>query len=722
MPKNPRLNFILLASAITAMTLGAAAGVLIPLASSLRDDRPGVETLARSPQSPEAKGLQQLNNLQLELIAKRPNADQARNRARYILANRSLKEQPQAALDWSQGLETDYKLLAPQVLVLRAQALTQLGNENQAEAVWQELAAMDGDSPAIAEALIHLAQKDDSYGNQAISRFPSYPETVELAIARLEKDPKNTDLMMQVVRYGLHTKSLDQVLTDLVENKDIQLKPEDWTDVGFAHWEKLNFKGGAKAYAKAPANAKHLYRTARSLQLSQQETKSKPIYTQVAQSFAGSEEAGLALKRLAEMNQGQKALPYWDQLIQSYPDLAPEALLAKSRLLDKLNSKDSASQMRQFLLKNHPKSNAAAELRWELAEKYAEVNSLKEAVQLTSDIQKFNVGHENTPRAIFWNGRWQQKLQQNQQAAEAFNSLLKDYPDSYYAWRAAAVLGLPVGDFLSVKDLSPEMVPHTQRGNLPAGSEAINELYAIGEDQAAWELWQTEFANRQDPSVAEQFTDGLLRLGVGDHLDGIYMIGSLAFRDDPKEKAEYEALSKQPEYWYALYPLPFFDDIQAASKNEKLNPLLVTALIRQESRFMPAIGSVVGARGLMQVMPETADWVAPNAGIDEFELTDPLDNLKMGTWYLNYTHEEWDGNSMLAVASYNAGPGNVSDWVQRFKNEDVDSFVEKIPFPETRGYVEHVFENYWNYMRLYNPEMSQLMAKYGDNLSPVAGR
>ncbi len=712
----------MLASAITAMTLGAAAGVLLPLASSLREERPGVENLARSSQSPDAKGLHQLNDLQLELIAKRPNADQARNRARYILASRALAEQPQVALDRLKGLETDYKLLAPQVLAMRAQALVKLGNENQAEAVWQELAALEGESPVIAEALVTLAEKDDSYGNQALSRFPSHPQSVELAIARLKQEPQNTDLMMQVVRHGLHTETLDQVLTDLVEKKDIKLQPEDWADVGFAHWEKLNFKGGAKAYAKAPANAKHLYRTARSLQLSEQQTKSKPIYTQVAQSFAGTEEAGLSLKRLAEMSQGQKALPFWDQLIQDYPDHAPEALLQKSRLLDKLNSKESASQMRQFLLKHHPKSDAAAELRWELAEKYAEVNSYKEAVQLTGDIQKFNLAHDNTPRAIFWKGRWQQKLQQNQQAAQSFNSLLEDHPDSYYAWRAAAVLGLPVGDFLSVKDLSPEMVPHTQRGNLPAGSEVINELYAIGEDQAAWDLWQTEFVNRQDPSVAEQFTDGLLRLGVGDHLDGIYMIGSLAFRDDPKEKAQYEALSKQPEYWYALYPLPFFDDIQAASENEKLNPLLVTALIRQESRFMPGIGSVVGARGLMQVMPETADWVAPNAGIDEFELTDPVDNLKMGTWYLNYTHEEWNGNSMLAVASYNAGPGNVSDWVTRFKNEDVDSFVEKIPFPETRGYVEHVFENYWNYMRLYNPEMSQLMAKYGNNLSPVAGR
>lgn len=61
------------------------------------------------------------------------------------------------------------------------------------------------------------------------------------------------------------------------------------------------------------------------------------------------------------------------------------------------------------------------------------------------------------------------------------------------------------------------------------------------------------------------------------------------------------------------------------------------------------------------------------------------------------------------MASYNAGPGNVQDWIQRFGFTDPDRFVEQIPFPETQGYVESVFENYWNYLRLYNPEVAELV-------------
>jgi soluble lytic murein transglycosylase len=73
---------------------------------------------------------------------------------------------------------------------------------------------------------------------------------------------------------------------------------------------------------------------------------------------------------------------------------------------------------------------------------------------------------------------------------------------------------------------------------------------------------------------------------------------------------------------------------------------------------------------------------------------------------------------MLAVASYNAGPGAVADWVAKKGVTDADQFVEAIPYGETRGYVKSVFENYWNYLRLYNPEISQKLAQV-TNQHPV---
>jgi soluble lytic murein transglycosylase len=112
----------------------------------------------------------------------------------------------------------------------------------------------------------------------------------------------------------------------------------------------------------------------------------------------------------------------------------------------------------------------------------------------------------------------------------------------------------------------------------------------------------------------------------------------------------------------------------------------------------------------MQVMPDTAQWIAGKISFQDYDLTSPDDNVKLGTWYLDYTHQKYQNNSLLAVASYNAGPGNVDSWVKKYGLQDPDVFVEQIPFPETKGYVESVFGNYWNYLRIYNPTVSRKMS------------
>jgi soluble lytic murein transglycosylase len=90
-------------------------------------------------------------------------------------------------------------------------------------------------------------------------------------------------------------------------------------------------------------------------------------------------------------------------------------------------------------------------------------------------------------------------------------------------------------------------------------------------------------------------------------------------------------------------------------------------------------------------------------------------NLEFGTWYLDYTHREYGNNSMLAVASYNAGPGKVREWVSNFGFSDPDEFAERIPYDETKGYVKHVLGNYWNYLRLYSPKIQQQIAQINQN-------
>lgn len=124
---------------------------------------------------------------------------------------------------------------------------------------------------------------------------------------------------------------------------------------------------------------------------------------------------------------------------------------------------------------------------------------------------------------------------------------------------------------------------------------------------------------------------------------------------------------------------------------------------------MPNIRSNAGAVGVMQVMPQVGASVARIINLKQYALDNTNDNINLGTWLMLETHQKFKNNSLLALASYNAGSGNVDKWIGQKNLTDPDEFIETIPFPETKDYVKQVFGNYWNYLRLYNPPVNQMM-------------
>lgn len=653
---------------------------------------------------------QRAQNLQKIAQASQPSLD--RSRARYVLAMDLLKaQQPQAALKQLENLEQDYPVLAAKILYQRGVALAALQQPEQAKASWKAVLQQHSKDPAAADALYELGKQDPQYWDQAIAQFPSHPRSVEIAKTRLKQNPQQLSLLLLLAKAEPDAPDTPARMDQLVKLFGAQLRPEDWQAVAFAYWESQKYDKAAKAYAKAPQTPQAAYRAARGLQVAGQ-PGSQQRYESLIQQFPGTPEAGLALMRLAKLVEPTQAMPYLDQVITKYPDRAPAAFLEKAKLLDKLGSSQSANQLQQALLAQFPKSAAAAELRWTIAQAQSKAGDLKLAQQWAEQNLKNNNNDADLgAKAGFWAGKWAQKLGNGQQATSHFQQVIQQYPESYYAWRSASLLGWNVGDFNTVRPLQPAIQQPDIHPQLRAGSPALQELHQLGQHQDAWAYWQVEFQDRQTPSVAEQFTDGILRLAVGDHLDGIFMVSNLADRDTPADQQQYLELKAQKDYWQGLYPFPFATQIAKWSQQNRLNPMLVTALMRQESRFEPQIKSAVGATGLMQVMPETAAYIASKIDAKTYNLEDPEDNIKLGTWYLGYTHDQYGENSMLAVASYNAGPGAVGSWLAQSKTQDADEFVEAIPYDETRGYVRSVFGNYWNYLRLYNPEIAQKVAQ-----------
>ena len=635
-----------------------------------------------------------------------------RNRARYVLATDLLAAgKGVEAIEQLKDLEKDYPVLGAQILSKRAKALTLVQKASEATQTYQTLVQQYPKDPTTAEALSILAEKDPKFYDTLFTQFPAHDRSITAAKVRLKQNPNQPSLQFLLAKYDLEAKDYGDRTEKFIQAAGKSLTPAQWESIAFGFWENQKYDKAADAYAKAPTTALTLYRSARGLQLSGK-PGSRDRYLLTVKTFPNAPEAGLAMSRLvSSAEKPEDVIAYADLTIATYPDHAPQALLDKAKALDKLNSAQSASQTRQTLLEKYSQSEAAAELRWTLAQQQAKANQFNEAKKWADAVISSNPKSELAPQAGFWAGKWAMKLGQTSDASQHFNAVISARPESYYAWRSASLLGWKVGDFDTVRQLTPQIQQPKVRAELPAGSETLRELHQIGQDKDAWSHWQVEYQNRVQPTVAEQFTDGVMRLGVGDNLDGIFMIGHLNDRASASDKQQVQTLQQQAGYWQALYPFPFMQTIETWSADRKINPMLVTALIRQESRFEPKIKSVVGATGLMQVMPETATYIAEKTKTKAYKLDDVEDNIKLGTWYLDYTHREYNGNSMLAVASYNAGPGAVGEWVSKGKTIDADEFVETIPFPETQGYVKSVFGNYWNYMRLYNPEIAKQVAQ-----------
>ncbi len=152
-----------------------------------------------------------------------------------------------------------------------------------------------------------------------------------------------------------------------------------------------------------------------------------------------------------------------------------------------------------------------------------------------------------------------------------------------------------------------------------------------------------------------------------------------------------------------LYPYPYRSYIETSAAQCRTDPFLVAAVIRQESKFSPDAESDGGAVGLMQLMPQTAAWIAGRLGepFTKDYLYDPALNIRYGVWYLAELEQEFRGNDILALAAYNAGRGNVRDWMERYRWTGAFDEIDAIPYPETRLYVRRVLEDREHYKRLY---------------------
>lgn len=164
------------------------------------------------------------------------------------------------------------------------------------------------------------------------------------------------------------------------------------------------------------------------------------------------------------------------------------------------------------------------------------------------------------------------------------------------------------------------------------------------------------------------------------------------------------SLLQLPVFQKVIYPYPHRAVIEKYSVQYGVDPLLVIAVIREESKFLPQSESHKGAIGLMQLMPNTAQSIAQSLGDKSYttkDLLDPDKNIQYGTWYLASLEKEFAQNTMLVIAAYNGGRGHVKEWIKAGQINPSKINQQDIPFKETRDYVGRVLNSYQKYIKLY---------------------
>ena len=170
-------------------------------------------------------------------------------------------------------------------------------------------------------------------------------------------------------------------------------------------------------------------------------------------------------------------------------------------------------------------------------------------------------------------------------------------------------------------------------------------------------------------------------------------------RRQETHRAEQEAID-------AHYPLMYGDSIRKTAAEYNLSPSLIAAVILNESSFRPAAESAVGARGLMQLMPDTAEWIARKLRLDGYsfdQLYDPDTNIRFGCWYLNYLSTLFNGDPLCVVCAYHAGQGEIASWLANpmYSTDGVTLNQDSLPEGPTKQYAGRVTRDYGIYKAKY---------------------
>ena len=389
-------------------------------------------------------------------------------------------------------------------------------------------------------------------------------------------------------------------------------------------------------------------------------------------------------------------------------ELAGRALEQAARWLESAGDTAGARAVYQEVLARYGNTGAAASARFRLGFMSYLERDFGAALTIWAD--------GGDARVHFWLGKAREIAGDDAGARAAWEEAARLEPDGYYGLRAAdllggepvpstgqALVGAVIGDAVwrELASWFPErgVDPNAAREALeaePGLRRAMILLDAGMMQEAGWEI--DALAEEHAGDVERLVTLGGVLAERGETTAAAEAVAPLVNVEEGQER------SLPPILERLSYPIPYLDLLSEAAERHGADPLLLAALVRQESGFNPQARSSAGALGLAQIMPETGREIARRLGWQDFDPRDllrPEVSLEFGARYLAERMERYNGYLFAALAAYNAGDSPVDEWLAAPGAEDPDVFAESIPYPETYEYVRRVYVNYQHFLRVY---------------------
>jgi soluble lytic murein transglycosylase-like protein/TolA-binding protein len=594
-----------------------------------------------------------------------------------------------------------------------AECATNLGDEQAVRDALFALTDKAGDRDLQASAAYRIAQsflRSNEKGRAEESfalirkKFPgsefdlgSAYYLAELYAGEADKQDKATKLFREYLKASPAGHFAPEIMARLASLEKFALLPTDHELFASVHYARGEWQAALEEWAKS-GGSEHWLERANCLIRINRLKEARQLLEAGVKNHLNDDALPEAARSLCQMLSHDEAISLWKSIAgrsTRFADLALWNLGIRSEPPQSVN-------YYSILLKKYPQSEFAPECAWWTFWDQVKHGSIRPALEQALVCERKYVDKRLQPRFSFWAGKLFEKLNKKDSAIAQYRKTAAEYPSSYYGWRAKGRLCALTGGKDSGWSTNPARCYPCQTWNWPAppGLFSYQEIAKSASATIATlvRLHQWEESLDLLPTGASSTLRAFLMAKVNQPLQAINTM-SIRLSGKPEDNGQ----------WQMAYPLLYSPAVSEAARQQGIDPLLVHALIREESRYNHLAVSRSNALGLMQLLPGTAYGVAKRIGLalqGQSDIRKPENNIKLGTNYLAYVIKRHQGNALLGVASYNGGPNAALAWAARMKTErsqDWDSFVENIPFKETRDYVRKVFTSFWNYQAIYSP-------------------